>query len=172
MRVAIAVAIVFAALPWFAADLTLSLDRVPGLSRIFLTDVLRTEPGRVGPNPAVHDGHHHGMDGALLALAAIAFSRIVGRIRGWRRSALAGLTGLLFAYGVANALQDFWLEQIVKRGKSSYLFPIVLSPSLATPFLLILVAGALVAVLLLRIERTGSGRVGSSEVGTAERAEL
>lgn len=140
VRVALAAAIVFAALPWFAADLTLSLDRVPGLSQVFLTDALRTEPGRVGANPAVHDGHHHGMDGALLALAAIALSRVIRWLAGWRRTALTALVALLFTYGIANALEDFWLEQVVKRGASGYVFPKMLTPRLSLPFLLILLA--------------------------------
>ena len=107
---------------------TLSLDHVPGLSHVFLTDTLRTEPGRVGTNPAVHDGHHHGMDGALLALAAIALSRVVRSLAGWRQTALTALVSLTFVDGVANALEDFWLEQIVKRGASGYVFPKMLTP--------------------------------------------
>lgn len=158
VRVAIAGTIVFGALPWFAADLTLSLDRVPGLSRVFLTDVLRSEPGRAGLNPAVHDGHHHGMDGALLALAAIAFSRLIGGLRRWRRVALAAVAGFLFAYGSANALQDFWLEQVVKRGASNFLFPKMMAPSLGVPFMLIVAAATLLTVLLLIVDSGSSQR--------------
>lgn len=157
-RLVLAAAIVFAALPWFAADLTLSLDRVPGLSRVFLTDVLRSEPARVGLNPAVHDGHHHGMDGALLALAAVALSRLVYALRGWRRGALAGLCGLLFAYGIANALEDFWLEQVVKRGASTYVFPKMLTPRASAAFAWILLAGAAVAVLILAVAKRQDAR--------------
>lgn len=148
-RLVLATGIVFAALPWFAADLTLSLDRVPGLSRVFLTDVLRSEPARVGLNPAVHDGHHHGMDGALLALAALALSRLVYALDGWRRRALAGLCGLLLAYGLANALEDFWLEQVVKRGASTYLFPKMLTPRATAAFAWIALAGVAISVLIL-----------------------
>ena len=137
LRLLLATAIAFAALPWFAADLTLSLDNVPGLSHVFLTDSLRTEPGRVGLNPAVHDGHHHGMDGALLALASLAMSRLIRLLTGLRRTALAALLSLTFVYGFANALQDFWLEQVVKRGASGYLFPLMLTPRWTIPFLVI-----------------------------------
>lgn len=148
-RLVLAAAIAFAALPWFAADLTLSLDHVPGLSRVFLTDVLRSEPARTGLNPAVHDGHHHGMDGALLALAALAMSRLVHQLDGWRRAALAGLCGLLLVYGFANALEDFWLEQVVKRGASTYVFPKMLTPRGAAAFGWIALAGIAISALIL-----------------------
>ena len=148
VRLALAAGITFAALPWVAADLTLSLDNVPGLSHVFLTDTLRNEPGRVGANPAVHDGHHHGMDGALLALAAIALSRVIRSLAGWRQTALTALVSLTFVYGVANALEDFWLEQIVKRGASGYVFPKMLTPRLSTPFLVIVLAAVALSVAL------------------------
>ena len=46
------------------------------------------------------------------------------------RHALAGYLALLLAYGLGNAVQDFWLEQIVKRGLTSFELPMVLSPAL------------------------------------------
>jgi hypothetical protein len=57
-------ALLLLAIPWLAADLGFHLDGVPVLGWIFLTGKL------VGPLAAVHLGHHHGMDGVLLTLAA------------------------------------------------------------------------------------------------------
>ena len=59
---------------------------------------------------AVHLGFHHGTGGVLLALAALALSRPQ------RSAALAGYLSLMLAYGLANALEDAWNEQLWKRG--------------------------------------------------------
>src|ERR671930_183756 len=63
------------AIPWLAADLGFHLDGVPGLRSIFLTGKV------VGVRAAVHLGHHHGMDGVLLTLAALLLVQIAKR--GW-----------------------------------------------------------------------------------------
>lgn len=67
---------------------------------------------------------------------------------GWRQTALTALVSLTFVYGVANALEDFWLEQIVKRGASGYVFPKMLTPRLSTPFLVIVLAAAALSVAI------------------------
>jgi hypothetical protein len=64
---------------------------------------------------AVHLGHHHGMDGALLLLTAVLLSRI--RVEPGRlRIAVYGYLGAMLTYGAANFVQDAWGEQVVKRG--------------------------------------------------------
>ena len=78
---------------------------------------------------AVHLGHHHGMDGALLALTALALWRVLPDVRaGVPRLSLGLYLALMLAYGLANAVQDFWLEQLVKRGATSLEIPSLVIP--------------------------------------------
>ena len=79
-RLVLAIVVVLAAIPWIAADLGFHLDDVPGLGSVFLTGVLRPEPGHPTLT-AVHLGHHHGFDGTILALTAILLSRTVCMLR-------------------------------------------------------------------------------------------
>jgi hypothetical protein len=92
---------------------------------------------------AVHLGHHHGLDGTLLALTALALSRVVPQVSGRVRPFLGFYLALMLVYGLANALQDFWLEQLVKRGATSLELPNMLRPGL-TPAWGGIVASALV----------------------------
>src|SRR5262249_3160790 len=64
-RAGIAVAALLVAIPWLAADLGFYLDGVPLLGTFFQTGKLRGLPNVLGPQPAVHHGHHHGMNGTL-----------------------------------------------------------------------------------------------------------
>jgi hypothetical protein len=128
-RIALGIALVVIGLPWLAADLGLSLS-LPGLHWLYQTNQLRSQPGVPGLHQAVHYGHHHGMNGVLLAVAALVLSRAISSVRAsWLRHALAGYLALLLAYGLGNAVQDFWLEQIVKRGLTSFQLPMVLAPA-------------------------------------------
>ncbi|MGH3031862.1 MAG: hypothetical protein ACRDNE_14095 [Gaiellaceae bacterium] len=136
VRLALAALLVFAALPWIAAELGLSLGGP------FLSDELRPEPGQ--PQLiAVHLGHHHGLDGTLLALTALAFSRVAPQASRRVRPALAFYLALMLVYGLANALQDFWLEQLVKRGTTSLELPEMSRPDFTPAW------AAIVAVALL-----------------------
>jgi hypothetical protein len=133
------------ALPWLAADLGFHLDGVPLLGRIFLTGKV------VGPRAAVHLGHHHGLDGVLLTFAALLLVPAARRIRAPALRLLVGLyLGLQIAYGLANTVQDAWLEQVAKRGWTTYVIPSVLHPALTLPWLGIAVAAAIFAALILR----------------------
>lgn len=142
-------ALLFAvALPWMAADLGLSLDHVPVLRSVFLTDQLAAQPSRPGLHTAVHDGHHHGMDGILLAWTALLASRTLPHLRhAWARTALTAYPALLLVYGIANAVQDAWTEQIVKRGWTSYEIPTLLVPTAHAAWLYILAASLIIALL-------------------------
>jgi hypothetical protein len=143
VRVALAVVIVAASVPWIAAEAGYDLEGVPGLGALFLSGEPRPEPGHPGLT-AVHLGHHHGMDGALLALAALALSRVVRDVRpGIRRTGLGLYVALMLVYGLANAVQDFWLEQLVKRGATSLDIPSLIVPK-ASPAWAALVAAALI----------------------------
>lgn len=141
-RLALAVVVVLAAVPWIAAEIGAHLDGVPGLGSVFLTGVSRPEPGHPTLT-AVHLGHHHGMDGAMLTLAALALSRTVFTLRsGLLRTGYLFYVSLMLVYGLANALQDFWLEQLVKRGTTSLEIPTLTVPE-ASPSWAALLAAAL-----------------------------
>ena len=115
----IAIALLVLAVPWLAAMVGISFAGVAVLGSIWQTDELRVQPGHELLSPAVHAGHHHGLDGVLLALSALALSRMrVTRLR----IAVGAYLALVLAYGLANAVQDAWLEDVVKaagrRGRS------------------------------------------------------
>lgn len=139
-RLVLGVLLVLAAIPWIAADLGFGLGGVPVLGDVFLSGEPRPEPGHPELT-AVHLGHHHGLDGTLLALAALGLSRAVGQM-GRLRGATALYLALMLAYGLANAVQDFWLEQLVKRGATSVEIPSLIVPK-ASPAWAALVAAAL-----------------------------
>ena len=159
-RLVLAIIVVLAAIPWIAAGLGFYLDDVPGLGSVFLTGVLRPEPGHPTLT-AVHLGHHHGFDGTLLALAAIALSRTVFMLRsGYLRTGYRFYVSLMLVYGLANALQDFWLEQIVKRGTTSLEIPTLTVPEASASW-----AAMLVATLIIHFV---AGRVGRLEPSSQE----
>jgi hypothetical protein len=91
----------------------------------------------------VHHGHHHGLDGVLLLLTALLLSRAVPTMR---RRGLRVATGmylaLMAAYGIAVAANDFWFEQIVKRGWTSWTIPNVLYPKASLAWALVVLAAA------------------------------
>jgi hypothetical protein len=154
-RAALAVAIVLASIPWIAAELGFYLSDTPGLRSIFMSGQVRPEPGHPEIR-AVHLGHHHGMDGALLALSALALSRVVPQVRGRRlRLALGFYVSLMFVYGLANALQDFWLEQLVKRGTTSLKIPSMIVPTLSWAWLAILGAALVIQFAAWRVGSLG-----------------
>jgi hypothetical protein len=152
-RVALAVGLLLAGVPWIAAELGFHLGGVPVLGDLFITGEVRTEPDGL-PGPAVHLGHHHGLDGVLLACAALLLSRRVARLPGGRvRLGLGAYLSLMLVYGLANAVQDFWLEQLVKRGTTGTALPSVLRPSLEPAWLGILAAAALLCLAFSRAGR-------------------
>ncbi|TMM27245.1 MAG: hypothetical protein E6F94_03135 [Actinobacteria bacterium] len=141
----------FFAAPYIAAELGFFLDGVPVLGWIFQTGAIRPEPGAGYLHPAVHHGHHHGMDGFLLAATALLLSRLVGSIR---RPLLRTLTAvylaLLLVYGLTNQVQDLWTEQIVKRGWTASEIPNVLHPSLSAAWAAMVACGIAIYMLCLR----------------------
>jgi hypothetical protein len=150
VRIAIAVVAVLFALPWEAADLGFSLDGVPGLGSIFLTGSLRTQPGDPVFHPAVHHGHHHGMDGTLLVLVVLVLSRLLGAVRGrWLRGAFGAYLAVLFCYGIGNIANDAWLEQVTKRGWTRWEVPDVTTPKVTAAWGLILLGAACLWLVLV-----------------------
>ena len=159
-RLVLAIIVVLAGIPWFAAALGFYLDDVPGLGALFLSGELRPEPGHPTLT-AVHLGHHHGFDGTILALAAIALSRTVCMLRsGFLRTGYRFYVSLMLVYGLANALQDFWLEQLVKRGATSLEIPTLTVPEASPAW-----AALLAAALLIHL---AAGRVGRLEPSSQE----
>jgi len=148
LRIGLAALALLAAPAWLAADLGFFLDRIPLIGRLYETG--RRPPREAGLPPfppAVHHGHHHGMDGVLLVLAALLLSRALPRIRtAALRVVTAAYLALMLAYGLGNIANDFWLEQVVKRHWTSWQIPSVLQPA-ATWAWVVLVAGASVVWL-------------------------
>jgi hypothetical protein len=141
LRLGIAIVALVVAAPWIAAELGFYLDGVPLLGWLFQTG--RTIDG----HPAVHHGHHHGTDGLLLALTALALSRLLPVVRSRVTSAYFSL---MLAYGLANLANDFWGEQIVERGWTSRAFPNVLQPRASLAWLAVLLAAVVIWLLWFR----------------------
>jgi hypothetical protein len=135
VRLAVGFALVVIAIPWLFAELG-----------FYAPDpILADEPSPDEPIAAVHVGHHHGMDGVLLALCALLLTRAA------RSRASQALLALMFVYGMGNAIQDGWLEQVEKRGWTDVGPPSLLYPELSLAWLTLLVAaGAVYAVIRTR----------------------
>ena len=140
-RLVVAAILLIVSLPWITAELGFHF---PG--DLFMGEELgRENDGTL--IAAVHLGHHHGLDGALLVVTALLLSRvsIEGRVL---RIVLFSYLGAMFAYGAVNCVQDAWNEQIVKRGWTDASIPSAILPS-AKPIWLVVVALAVVAALVL-----------------------
>lgn len=162
-RITIAVLTLAVALPWLGAELGFYLEGVPLLGSLFLTGDLVSQPGMAGLHPAVHHGHHHGMDGALLVLTALLLVPTAAAVIGKLRFVLAALLALMFCYGVGNIANDAWLEQVVKRGWTSWQIPGVTVPH-ANGGWGVIVLAALVVWLVWRHSFAGD-RGGASTPG-------
>jgi len=115
-RIVVGAVLIVLAAPWIAAVLGFYLDGVPVLGRVFQTGRMASFHDPL--HHAVHHGVHHGLQGLLFALTALILSRVPNRVSFY--------LALLFAFGVANMLNDGWLEQVVERGWSSRQVPSVL----------------------------------------------
>jgi WD40-like Beta Propeller Repeat len=148
LRIVAAALVVIAAIPWLAADLGTS---------ILGSDELWSPFGSAKLGAKLHPGHHHGIVGALLALCALALSRPLPQVeRRALRVATTFYLGLMLAYGLGNELQDFWLEQLVKRDVTSFELPSVLQPAPTIAWGVVLLAGLLFGALFLRSARRPS----------------
>jgi len=139
-RVVVAAVTILVSLPWIAAEVGWHLPQ-----GIFLTTKLYAEPGQP-PTAAVHLGHHHGWTGALLVLSALLLSRVRLASPGSQK-VFAVLLSLAAAYGTAILLNDFWHEQVVKRGWTTWDIPSALQPGLDVIWAIVLVATAVLYVL-------------------------
>jgi hypothetical protein len=152
-RVVLAIGLLLAGLPWLLAETGFSVSDVPGLRTVFLGEQIRSGGGGETLQ-VVHLGHHHGADGLYLALSALLLSRTLSRL-GRLRSLVSAYLALMLAYGLANLVQDFWTEQIVKRGWTERAIPSLLHPSLSIGWAAILAVAAFVEICALRPERQG-----------------
>ena len=154
LRVALAVAVLLLGLPWAAADAGAYLNHVPVLGWLYQTGELRSQPDVPGLHPAVHYGHHHGMDGVLLVLSALLLSRTLTSVRvAWLRYVLGAYLALMLCYGIGNVANDFWLEQVVKRGWTDWEIPNVTTPKASIAWLVIIVSAVGLFVAALWRER-------------------
>ena len=150
VRLVAVAALGFVALPWIVADLGFLIGHWPLLGSIFYSDEWYAGFGHARLAPAVHPGHHHGMAGTLLAVTAIALSRTLGGLGPRLRTALGVYLATLLVYGVGNIANDFWLEQIVKRGVTNWQVPSLIVPALTLPWLIMLALVALTYMLFFR----------------------
>lgn len=148
-RVAVSVVVLLLSLPWITANLGFNF---PG--DFFMGE----EPGRDVDGmaiTAVHLGHHHGLDGAILILSVLLLSRMSIPARGLRVATYFWL-GAMFSYGAVNLAQDGWNEQFVKRGWVETGIPSALVPA-AKPIWLVVIAFAVIAAyVLLREDKAAS----------------
>ena len=142
-RVAVGALAVLVAAPWIAAELGFYLDGVPVLGSLFITGKIARVVGG-GVAPAVHHGHHHGLDGLLLALTALVLGRALGSVRGRLRTLLGAYLALMLVYGLTNVVNDAWDEQVFKRGWTDWLVPGFLHPTASLAWAAMLVAAAVI----------------------------
>jgi hypothetical protein len=147
-RLVLAGALAVLSVPWIFAELG-----------FYAPDpIFADEPSPGEPLAAVHLGSHHGTDGVVLALGALALSRLLPRRSG---RAVPEVALLLFAallvYGVANAVEDGWHEQVAKRGWTDERLPGLVLPELSLPWALMVAAAVAVDLLWLRRERAVPG---------------
>jgi hypothetical protein len=152
LRLGLAALALVAAPAWLAADLGFFLDGVPLLGRLYQSGHRLPQQAGLPPfPPAVHHGHHHGLDGVLLVLAALLLSRALGGIhlRGLR-AATGAYLALMLAYGFGNIANDLWLEQFVKRRWTSWAIPSVLEPRASWAWAVLIAAAVTVWVAWFR----------------------
>jgi hypothetical protein len=143
VRIVLAVLLAAIAVPWLFAE-----------AGFYAPDPIFSEEVPLGETlAAVHLGRHHGTDGVLLALSALALGRALPSLRGRLQSWLSVYLALVLCYGVALAAEDFWLEQVVKRGASGFRLPSLIQPELEWGWLGIVVGAATVETVWFRRER-------------------
>lgn len=151
LRCAIAVILIVAGLPWVLADLGVYVSDLPLLDNLFMSKEI---PARETLR-AVHLGHHHGMDGLVLALMGLLLGpRLVTVSHDQIRQSLSWYLPLMVTYGVANMLNDLWLEQLVKRGTVSVEVPDMLRPALAPEWAVLIAATVVVRWLMYSLATT------------------
>jgi hypothetical protein len=149
-----AVALLLVGLPWVFAELGFYVSDVAVLGRVFLAEEIVPSTGGEPSLHAVHLGRHHGMDGVLLAISALVLSRVPRQLASaWQVVALSSYLALMLVYGLANALQDFWTEQLVKRGTVSVKIPSLIRPDASWAWAAMVGATLLICLGVFRVGR-------------------
>jgi hypothetical protein len=149
-----AVALLLVGLPWVFAELGFYVSDVPVLGRVFLAEEIVPSTGGEPSLHAVHLGRHHGMDGVLLAISALVLSRVPRQLAPrWQAVTLSAYLALMLVYGLANALQDFWTEQLVKRGTVSVKIPSLIRPDASWSWAAIVGATLVICLGVFRVGR-------------------
>jgi hypothetical protein len=131
------------AIPWMLAEIGVFAGDVPLLGRL----VMSKEISGAEALPAVHLGHHHGLDGWLFLISAIVLGRTLRPFGGTRAGLLRGYLSFMAVYGLANLVNDTWTEQVVKRGWSDWRMPSFLRPA-ASPAWGLIAIGAVIAFVV------------------------
>jgi hypothetical protein len=143
--------LVIVAVPWILAGVGVYTGDVPLLDDIYISKAVVSEPGEPELR-AVHLGNHEGIDGILLAATAFALRRSLRRMRPTVvRPLLGGYLALIAVYGMAVAADDFWIEQLQKRGTVSRGLPYVLTPGPRPAWAALVVVAFLVYVVAFRV---------------------
>jgi len=72
---------------------------------------------------------------------------------------LAAYLSLMAVYGLGNMANDFWTEQIWKRGWTNWQFPDLLQPSLSVGWGLIVLGAALLLTMSIESPRGRMARL-------------
>jgi hypothetical protein len=161
-RALAAVALLLVGLPWVFAELGFYVSDLPVLGRLFLAKEVVPSTGGEPSLHAVHLGRHHGMDGVLLAISALLLSRVPRRASAWQAVALGSYLALMLVYGLANTLQDFWTEQLVKRGTVSVKIPSLIRPDASWAWAAMVGATLLICLAVFRVGRVDPGQRGGT----------
>jgi hypothetical protein len=148
-RLVVAAIVVLVSLPWIAVELGFHF---PG--DFFMGEELGREVDGTAI-AAVHLGHHHGTDGALLVITALLLSRVSVETRGLRIALLVYL-GTMLAYGGVNFVQDAWNEQLVKRGWTDEGIPSALLPGVKPIWLVVVLLAIGTTFVLFQENRRAS----------------
>jgi len=137
-------------LPWILAGAGVSTGDVPVLDDVYVSVAAPPAAGEAAA-PPVHLGNHEGIDGVLLAATAFGLRRPLRRMR---PTLLRPLTGaylaLIATYGLAVAADDFWIEQLQRRGMVEHGLPYVLKPGPRPAWAALLAVACVVYVVAFR----------------------
>ena len=143
--------LVIVAVPWILAGVGVYTGDVPVLDDLYVSKTVVPEPGEPELR-AVHLGNHEGIDGILLAGTAFALRRSLRRMRPTAvRPLLGAYLALIAVYGMAVAADDFWIEQLQKRGTVSRGLPYVLTPGPRPAWAALVAVACLVYVVAFRV---------------------
>jgi hypothetical protein len=146
-RAGISIILFILSLPWIFAYIGFYIGSIPILGNLFMSQQMIAGETLA----AVHLGAHHGMDGVLFFLAGLWLTRELFRIRPeWLRWSLSAYLSLMVVYGLTIAAQDFWLEQVVKRGWTTVEIPNAVVPALTPIWGFIGVAVLILTIVLIR----------------------